>query len=142
MRLGTAPKVLLCICAVVGLSAGIGTGVAVYLQHEPVLLACPDVTGIADSRWNTQSDLAPQPWPLTAADAPPVLRRSIRRSKQQSLIAAPVPVEQCGPFPSSRAPGADDGAALHEVPEPSSASVAVLGLAGLAWVRRKKKAQP
>lgn len=128
-------RLLLCICTVVGLSAGIGTGVAVYLQPEPVLLACPDVTPIPETRVVTLLEAWPVPPEATPIPAP---RRAVRRSKPPSLIAAPVPVEQCAPDRLSSVPGGDAGP--NEVPEPSSAAVSVLGLMVLAAVRRRSKA--
>lgn len=135
----TAPKVLLCICAVVGLSAGIGTGVAVYLQPEPVPLACPDVTPIVETREVHTAALWPVPQAEAAPAAPAAQAQSRPRRRKAPLITGVPPTVQCAPDQLSRSVPADDE--LHLVPEPPSASVAVLGLAGLAWVRRKKKAQ-
>lgn len=133
----TAHKVLagaICVCAL----PYAGYRIHALIAPEPVLLACPDVTAIPETREVHTASLLPA-WPVPPEATPiPAPRRAVRRSKPALITNAPATAVQCAPDQLSRAPGDGDGAAPNEVPEPSSASVALAGLAGLVWMRRKK----
>jgi hypothetical protein len=133
----TAPKVLagaICLCALP--YAGYRIAVHHLPAPEPVLLACPDVTAIPETRWNERAALPPA-WPVPPEATPiPAPRRSVQR-KRNPLIPAPVPVEQCA-FPAAGAPGLESNGEPNLVPEPSGVALAGLGLAALAIARARR----
>jgi hypothetical protein len=116
--------------AVVAVSSlGGGDLIAWYTLPEPVPLACVESNPIPESH-----EVVVSTWPIPP-EATPVPRRTYRKRTQIFPPAGPS-VVQCAPDSLSSVPGAGDDA--QYVPEPSSASITVLGLLALAAVGRLK----